>query len=104
VRYFRTVKIGRGVDRQEFEDEASERFFSAVWPLTEGHRVHKRRHCVSVGNDVWEIDEFLDRELVLAELELDTVDQHIDIPDFIRDQLVRDVSDEEAFTNFNLAR
>ena len=43
LRYFRTIKLGSGIDRFEFEEETTDTFFMAVWPLTEGHRIHKRR-------------------------------------------------------------
>ena len=104
VRYYRTVKMGKGVDRLEFEEETTEAFFDAVWPLTEGQRVLKRRFRASTPGGTWEVDQFLDRELVLAEIELESVDQRIDMPEFISAQLVRDVTDEEPFTNFRLSR
>src|ERR1700712_869584 len=46
VKYYRTVKLGSGVERFEFEDETDSTFFAAVWPLTEGARVRKRRYKV----------------------------------------------------------
>ena len=71
VRYVRTIKVGTGMNRFEFEEESSEEFFATVWPLTQGHRLRKRRYRVPGVSGVWEVDEFLDRELVLAEIELD---------------------------------
>ncbi len=104
VRYYRTVKLGSGVERSEFEDETSATLFDAMWPLTEGHRVRKRRYRVATAGGLWEIDEFLDRELTLAEIEFEHADQKIDIPDFISAVLVRDVTDEPEYTNNSLAR
>src|SRR5215831_20530125 len=76
LHYFRTVKVGTGVERFEFEEETTDTFFVAVWPLTEGHRIRKRRYRIPSGNTVWEIDEFLDRDaLVVAEIELERADQ-----------------------------
>jgi adenylate cyclase len=104
VRYFRTIKMGVGVVRTELEDETDERTFSHMWPLTEGRRVRKRRHVVRHGDDLWEIDEFLDRTLVLAELELDDADQHIAVPDWLHAVLEREVTDDPQYTNRSLAR
>src|SRR6478672_6003513 len=61
VHYYRTIKMGAGIQRIEIEEEAPEEFFQAVWPLTLGRRVHKRRYLVDDSGLVWEIDEFLDR-------------------------------------------
>jgi CYTH domain-containing protein len=66
VRYYRTIKMGAGIQRIEIEEEAPEEFFQAVWPLTVGRRVHKRRYLVDDSGLVWEIDEFLDRPSLLA--------------------------------------
>ena len=103
-RYFRTVKLGMGVERIELEDETDRRTFEHLWVLTEGARVRKRRHIVANGDDHWEIDEFLDRTLVLAELELPRADAPIRMPDWLMPVLVREVTDEKAYTNRNLAR
>ncbi len=103
MHYYRTAKMGSGIERLEFEEETTERFFTTVWPLTEGRRVRKRRYRVETAAGVWEIDEFLDRHLVLAEIELERVDQIIDMPDFVSAVLDREVTDDAAFTNYSLA-
>jgi CYTH domain-containing protein len=103
VRYFRTMKLGTGVERLEFEDETDEATFTQLWALTQGRRVRKRRYVVPAGGDRWEIDELLDRPIVLAELELVRADQVVTFPDWLKAVLVREVTDEPAFTNRSLA-
>jgi CYTH domain-containing protein len=104
VRYFRSVKLGSGVVRMELEEETDRRTFDHLWQLTEGRRVRKRRYVVPQGDDLWEIDEFLDRPLVLAELELEHPDEKVNIPDWLKQVLVREVTDEREYTNRSLAR
>lgn len=104
VRYFRTMKIGSGLVRTELEDEIDEALFTHLWALTEGRRVKKRRHVVHHVQDLWEIDEFLDRVLFLAELELTAADAPVEIPPWLQPVLVREVTDERAYTNRSLAR
>jgi len=104
VKFYRTVKVGSGVQRTEIEDETDEKTFSHLWELTKGKRLTKRRYLVPNHEDVWEVDEFTDRQLVLAELELDSADQRIDIPHWLRDVMVREVTDERQYTNHSLAR
>ena len=104
-RYYRTLKSGSGIDREEIEDETTEEFFLAVWPLTRGARVYKRRYLVTENDLVWEIDEFLDRPAFwLAELELERIDQPVSIPAWLSPWVVREVTDEPRFTNRALAR
>lgn len=104
VRYYRTVKVGSGVERIELEEETDEAVFQHLWLLTEGRRLRKRRYVVPDGDELWEIDEFLDRPLVLAELELERADKKVKIPDWLEPVLVRDVTDERQYTNHSLAR
>jgi CYTH domain-containing protein len=105
VAYFRTLKSGSGLVRTEIEEATTEAFFTAVWPLTRGARVQKRRYFVPEGTLVWEIDEFLDRpNLWLAEVELERADQAAAVPDWLAPFVVREVTDEKAFTNRALAR
>ena len=104
VRYFRTVKVGSGMQRIELEDETDRATFEHLWVLTEGRRLRKQRYVVPEGDDRWEIDEFLDRTLVLAELEVPSITTRITIPDWLQAVLVRDVTDERRYTNRSLAR
>ena len=86
------------------EEEATEEFFATVWPLTQGHRLRKRRYRVPGATGVWEVDEFLDRELILAEIELEAEDQPVEIPPEIAAVMDREVTDEPAFSNYKLSR
>jgi CYTH domain-containing protein len=104
TRYVRTIKTGAGVERLEFEEDTTEAFFDTVWPLTAGRRVHKRRYVARLAGADWEIDEFLDRTLALAEIELTRADEPVEMPAVIASVLVREVTDEPSFTNYHLAR
>jgi len=84
VRYYRTIKAGAGIEKLEIQEEIDERFFTAVWPLTVGHRIEKRRYEVPDGGLLWEVDEFLDRSgLWVAEVELSAVDQVVVVPGWL---------------------
>ena len=104
IRYFRTVKLGSGVERMELEDETDQRTFEHLWVLTEGRRLTKRRYLVRHGSDTWEIDEFTDRMLFLAELEISHADAPVTFPPWLEPTIVREVTDEQEYTNRSLAR
>ena len=42
-----TAKRGSGLSRDEAEVELDRERFEQLWPLTEGRRLHKRRHVIS---------------------------------------------------------
>jgi CYTH domain-containing protein len=105
-RYDRTVKLGAGVRRIEVEEATTRELFDALWPLTAGRRVRKRRHLVPDGDLTWEIDDFADRDLVLAEVEFPAsgAQTRVAIPNWLAPYVVRDVTDEPEYVNARLAR
>jgi len=50
TRYFRTVKLGRGIRRIEVEEETTPEIFRRLWGLTRGRRVRKRRFILETND------------------------------------------------------
>ena len=103
VRYWRTIKAGRGVSRIEAEEEIDAPLFESLWPLTEGRRVVKDRHAIEDGGRIWEIDRFLGSDLVLAEVELPSASAEAPLPAWLAPHVIREVTGEDAYVNRNLA-
>jgi CHAD domain-containing protein/CYTH domain-containing protein len=103
VELVRTVKEGSGLTRLEIEEDVAPDVFARFWPLTDGRRLRKRRYRVPEGNLTWEIDEFLDRDLVLAEVELPEQRTEVPIPGWLQPLVDREVTEDSAYTNFRLA-
>ncbi len=103
VLYYRTVKLGRGVRRVEIEEPTSREIFERLWALTRTCRVRKRRHVVREGSLCWEIDEFRDRPLVLAEVELPSETMQPELPPWLEGFVVREVTEDPRYTNLRLA-
>lgn len=103
-RWYRTIKLGRGVTRTEIEEETTRHIFLRLWSLTRGRRVRKRRYVVPTGDLVWEIDRFRRIPLILAEVELASEDTEVVIPPWLAPHVVREVTGESSFVNINLAR
>jgi len=102
--FTRTLKFGNGMRRTEIEEETTREVFDSLWPLTAGRRVEKRRFAVPDGDLVWEVDEFGDRELVLAEIELPSEGTKVKVPEWLEPYVVREVTDEPEYVNLNLAK
>jgi CYTH domain-containing protein len=99
-----TVKRGLGRVREETERSIDAADFERDWPLTEGRRLSKTRYRVPDGDFVWEIDDFDQLDLVIAEVELDHADRHVEPPGWLAPRVRREVTEDPRFRNFNLAR
>jgi len=92
-----------GIHRQEYE---------YAIPLSDAHEllnslcakplIEKTRHFVTHQGKLWEIDEFHgdNAGLIVAEVELASEDEHVDLPDWV-DQ---EVSDDVRYYNVSLVK
>lgn len=69
-----TVKSGHGLTRGEEEIDLDDRQFEALWPLTEGRRISKRRHRHEIEAGTIEIDVYGGDHagLITAEIEFES--------------------------------
>lgn len=98
-----TIKTGSGMVRQQVERNISIEQFEQLWPRTAGRRIRKRRHRVHDAHALWEIDEFQDMDLVIAEIELPTPDAEVRCPTWLEHHVVREVTDDPQYTNAAIA-
>jgi CYTH domain-containing protein len=89
-----TVKRGSGRDRSEEEIEITEEQFQALWPVTEGRRIEKRRYQVPLDGLTVEIDVYGGAltGLTTAEVEFDSTEESeaFDPPAWFGDELTDD--------------
>jgi adenylate cyclase len=101
------VKRGSGLVRSEDQFPITPEAFERLWPLTQGRRISKTRYRVACDDGgerrVWEVDAFDDLNLVLAEVELPHRDAKAPIPDWLRPHIVREVTEEKQYRNYELA-
>lgn len=90
-----------GHTRQEFDYPIPVDDARALLALCVGGLIDKRRHLVEHAGLTWEVDEFLgdNAGLVVAEVELDSADQAIDLPDWVG----AEVTDDARYYNVALA-
>lgn len=103
-RGFITIKgMTQGISRAEFEYEIPiEDATQMLDQLCKPPLIEKYRHKIELNGLVWEVDEFLgvNRGLTIAEVELKSADQAIELPDWIGE----DVSHDPRYYNSNLAQ
>jgi adenylate cyclase len=90
-----------GHTRQEFDYPIPVEDARDLLALCVGGQIDKRRHLVEHGGLVWEVDEFLgdNAGLVVAEVELASADQAIDLPEWVGEE----VTDQVRYYNLALA-
>src|SRR3989344_173212 len=97
-KYFLTIKGKGDTARDELETKIDAAIFNTYWPKTEGQRVEKVRLEKTIDGYTAEIDVFTDRDLILAEIEVNTEEELKRIP-----ILGKDVSTDPKYKNNNLA-
>lgn len=84
---------GSGAARLEFEyDIPHAEAVALLDNLCEKPLIEKRRYRVDHGGFIWEIDEFFgeNQGLVVAEIELESIDQHFELPDWVGAEVTGD--------------
>ena len=98
-----TIKgAARGMSRAEYEYDVPIEDAREMLVMAEPHVVQKRRHIVPFAGLTWEVDVFEGRHagLVIAEVELDHENQHVDLPGWVG----REVTDDDRYYNASLSR
>jgi len=97
-----TVKgLTIGASRPEFEYEIPLDDAQEMLKLCDGPLVEKNRHIVQHAERTWEVDEFLgdNKGLVVAEVELASEDQTLDVPSWVGAEITND----SRYFNSNLS-
>ncbi len=106
-RYWRTIKRGQGVVREEIEEPITKEEFCAYWEQREGEAIEKYRYTFRYKGHTYELDEFKGhlKGLLYLEIEFDSLEaaQKFTPPKKIQKFILDEVSDNPAFTNRSLA-
>ena len=98
-----TVKGDGTLARKETEIVLNEAQFTALWPMTEGKRIVKKRYEIHSGEHLIELDVFEGelRPLMFAEVEFDSVEasQDFSVPTWFE----KEVTDDKRYKNRSLA-
>lgn len=104
TKYIRTNKtsISEGVNEEKEEEISKKQFYKEIKRSTRA--LTKVRYIKKVGKYKWEVDVF-DFKLVIAEIEVKTKKElkTVKIPSFIKKVMIKDITGEKSFSNFNLA-
>lgn len=99
---FLTVKgLTAGISRAEFEYAIPLEDAQALLLLCSDSIIEKRRYVITVGELVWEVDEFYgaNEGLLVAEVELSSETQSVPLPEWVGNE----VSSDPRYYNSSLA-
>lgn len=82
-----------GISRHEFEYEIPFADAKEMIDLFGVQVIEKTRYLIPIKNHTWEIDVFegLNAGLIVAEIELSTEDEQVDLPDWILEEVTGDI-------------
>jgi adenylate cyclase len=92
----------KGISRAEYEYDVPVADAREMLAMAAPHVVEKRRYLVPFGGLTWEVDVFEGRHagLVIAEVELETEDQAVALPDWVGAEVTHD----DRYYNASLSR
>lgn len=111
-KWIHTIKtsLGKGVNLEDEHLISEEEFLKfkdeSLNSTLESRMIFKTRHIYSVKNSklIWEIDEFHnDYRLIVAEIEIPRKDFNIEIPKWISDLILLEVTGLKQFSNRSLS-
>lgn len=91
-----------GASRFEWEKDVDVAEARLLMNLCEDHPIEKRRYRVLVGAHWWDVDVFLgaNEGLIIAEIELTSIDEEFEIPDWLGEE----VTGDPRFYNASLSK
>ncbi len=98
-KFYFTIKGSGGLERNELEVEIEREIFYQYWPQTKGQRVEKIRLSRPFDGHTLEIDVYTDRDLIVAEIEVPTLEEAEKL-----EILGKDVTTDKRYKNKNLAK
>ena len=102
-RGFLTIKsLTEGITRREYEYEIPARDAEELLELCGARVLKKIRRKISYGGKIWGVDFFEGRHagLRLAEVELKTPDEPVELPEWVTEE----VSEDERYYNSNMVK
>lgn len=97
--YILTLKDRKSTKAREAEWQLDQNTFNKYWKLTKGARISKKRYIQSIKGHYVEIDAFLDRLLLMAEIEVDSEKEMSKLP-----KLGMDVTGNKNWSNKSMSQ
>lgn len=104
IQYFKTIKntLREGVSMEDENSISKKKFNKKVKKCD--RKISKTRYVKNIENDLfWEIDVFDNINMVMAEIEIPSEDYEVEYPDWIDDNMIKDVTGIKEFSNRRMA-
>jgi CYTH domain-containing protein len=100
----KSIDVGINDEQEKYMGQKEFNQFVEDCKLNHSRYISKRRFIYFDGDLKWEVDLFTGgHHLIVAELEIPTIDFQFDLPKFISDKLIMEVTGFKQFSNRNLS-
>lgn len=109
IKFIHTIKksVSKGVNLEDeyyMTENEFNQFKKSCFISNDSKFLSKERWIYPDGDFLWEVDKFINNHyLIIAEIEIPTKRFKINIPNFIADQLLLEVTDLKQFSNRSLS-
>lgn len=97
------TKIEKGINKEQHFDVDQISFFNEIQKPGKTKYIKKTRITVEENNLKFEIDRFEDYNLIILEVELESLKQKITFPYYIEKEIIKEITGEKEFSNYNLS-
>lgn len=111
VKYYKTIKkkVRMGVSNESewyiTEEDFNEQVSECYKPTSNSKFISKKRYIKYVEDGLkWEIDDFEDIKLIMAEIEIPDIEHFVFIPDWLIGYKIKEVTNHKEFSNRRLAK
>jgi hypothetical protein len=84
-------------------EQVTRPYFAKLWPLTEKKRIRKQCYELKAGRTEWVFSDFQDRDLVLAECKQPPGEAELELPDWITEVLIKEVTGIKKYEDARIA-
>jgi len=98
------LKVSKGINNEEDFEIDQLQFFNEIQQIKNLKSIKKHRIVFEENGLKWEVDSFNDLKLIICEVELKSLKQKIQIPEHIQKVLIKEITGEYEFSNYNLAQ
>lgn len=96
--------LSKGINEEEHFEISKEEFKYNTLGIRNLKYIGKYRYIYRIKNFKFEIDKFHNIDLIICEVELPSIDTEIIFPDFIKELVIKEITGEQEYSNYNLAR
>ena len=105
IKYYSTQKdyVSEGTNAEDEFEITSVMFWKKFKETSNKRMIEKQRFIYNFGGHKFEIDRFIGMHIIILEVELKNINEKISFPDFIKKEIIVEVTKTKEFGNYSLS-